>query len=205
MIRPSQNPLGLLFGATTSPYSSSDPHIGVDFLPDPDRAIYAPEDGKVTLVLNDPRMGDSIHIYAGANHHALCHTSQHFVQTGQQVKKGDRVGIMGDTGYAFGVHLHWALAVNNVLVDPLTKVTEGGNMYEEELVNRGDIDNAYSWWIGRKGNDNDYASWEGKKWKDFAYDALNNRPDVIWKQPPAPTNFEATNVSQDGKQLFKQK
>lgn len=135
MIKPSQNPVTLGFGSTAPPYSVGEPHIGVDFAPKPDPVIYAPEDGHIVLVLGDPRMGDSIHLYAGNRHHALCHTSKHFVSSGQQVKQGQELGIMGYTGYVVppgpaGTHLHYALAIDGTLVDPLKYVTGEDDMYE---------------------------------------------------------------------------
>lgn len=35
-----------------------------------------------------------------------CHLAQRLVSTGQRVKAGDAVGVMGDTGYSFGAHVH---------------------------------------------------------------------------------------------------
>ena len=36
-----------------------------------------------------------------------------------QVRKGDMIGRMGDTGFSFGPHLHFGLHVNGTAVDPL--------------------------------------------------------------------------------------
>lgn len=38
-----------------------------------------------------------------------CHLSQRLVRAGERVKKGQVIGIMGDTGKAYGAHLHWEL------------------------------------------------------------------------------------------------
>jgi murein DD-endopeptidase MepM/ murein hydrolase activator NlpD len=166
MIKPTNNPITLRFGATTYPYTPQSPHIGVDFAPTPDNTIYAPEDGRITLVLGDPQMGDSIHLWVDNRHHAFCHTSQRSVGTGQQVKQGDKLGVMGYTGYVVpsgpaGTHLHWALAVNNVLIDPLSQVTEQNNESEGPMVypNRGDIINMWQAFGRPSPNDNDFAYW----------------------------------------------
>jgi len=38
---------------------------------------------------------------------------------GQQIEKGKVVGMAGATGRATGPHLHWAVKVNSVNVNPL--------------------------------------------------------------------------------------
>lgn len=41
------------------------------------------------------------------------------VKLGQIVEKGTVLGYMGNTGYAFGSHLHFEVRINNKCVDPL--------------------------------------------------------------------------------------
>ncbi len=38
-----------------------------------------------------------------------CHLSRRLVQAGERVRRGQVIGIMGDTGNAQGAHLHWEL------------------------------------------------------------------------------------------------
>jgi hypothetical protein len=167
MIRPSSNEVTLLYGATTTPYTETSPHIGVDFSPSPDSAIYSPEDGRITLILGDPRMGDSIHLWAGNRHHALCHTSEHFVTDGQQVTKGEKLGIMGETGYAFGTHLHWALAISGGLVDPLSQVDEIIKGETDMLTAPNEVNDLIGALWGVPANDNDHTNWDNKPFHDF--------------------------------------
>lgn len=58
--------------------------------------------------------------------HGLLHTSEYIVSDKQSVVEGQPVAIMGATGYAIGVHLHWAVKENGQFIDPLTLV--GGTM-----------------------------------------------------------------------------
>ena len=48
------------------------------------------------------------------------HLNSVYVSTGQTVKKGQRIGAMGNTGYSFGCHLHFQLEKNGTLFDPLS-------------------------------------------------------------------------------------
>lgn len=48
------------------------------------------------------------------------HHDQIFVEEGQQVEKGQQIGVTGSTGYSTGVHLHFQVEENGTAVDPLT-------------------------------------------------------------------------------------
>ena len=40
-------------------------------------------------------------------YHYYCHLASRAVKKGQRVKDGDKLGVMGNTGYSFGAHLHF--------------------------------------------------------------------------------------------------
>lgn len=40
-------------------------------------------------------------------YHYYCHLDSRAVYAGQRIKPGDKIGIMGNTGYSFGEHLHF--------------------------------------------------------------------------------------------------
>lgn len=40
-------------------------------------------------------------------YHYYCHLASRAVKKGQRVKAGDKIGVMGNTGYSFGAHLHF--------------------------------------------------------------------------------------------------
>ncbi|MBQ2392255.1 MAG: M23 family metallopeptidase [Clostridia bacterium] len=46
-----------------------------------------------------------------------CHLASRAVKKGDKVKKGQRIGIMGNTGYSFGAHLHFEVRRNNKAID----------------------------------------------------------------------------------------
>jgi hypothetical protein len=64
------------------------------------------------------------------------------VKAGQKVKKGQRIGYMGKTGYTFGPHLHFEIYANGNRIDPLPYITgersliSGGNWTEEKFFYR---------------------------------------------------------------------
>jgi murein DD-endopeptidase MepM/ murein hydrolase activator NlpD len=41
------------------------------------------------------------------------------VKAGDEVAAGQRIGTVGKTGIAYGMHLHWAVWRNGELIDPL--------------------------------------------------------------------------------------
>jgi murein DD-endopeptidase MepM/ murein hydrolase activator NlpD len=51
------------------------------------------------------------------------HLSSLAVQEGQTVNSGQLIGRTGKTGRATGPHLHWAVSLNNTMVDPMLFVT----------------------------------------------------------------------------------
>jgi murein DD-endopeptidase MepM/ murein hydrolase activator NlpD len=47
------------------------------------------------------------------------HSSAVSVKEGQQVKAGDQLGLVGNTGHSYGSHLHLEIHVNGKPLDPL--------------------------------------------------------------------------------------
>jgi murein DD-endopeptidase MepM/ murein hydrolase activator NlpD len=78
--------------------------------------IYAAGDGYVEFSGNGGPAG-----WEGGNNVIIRHNNNYYtlyahmrslkVQTGQTVKKGQVIGTMGHTGYAFGTHLHFAASI----------------------------------------------------------------------------------------------
>lgn len=106
------------FGSTDYPYSVALPHKGTDFAYIPDNIVYAPVAGVVLVRPLNGNDGNAVYIQDGGFFHGLLHLSQFTVVDGQRVTIGQKIGIMGDTGFAQGVHLHHALKLDNTFVDP---------------------------------------------------------------------------------------
>jgi murein DD-endopeptidase MepM/ murein hydrolase activator NlpD len=68
--------------------------------------------------------GNIVIVDHGVNIFTLyAHLSEIQVKNGQQIARGQQVGLSGASGRVSGPHLHWAVKVNGVYVDPLQFLT----------------------------------------------------------------------------------
>jgi murein DD-endopeptidase MepM/ murein hydrolase activator NlpD len=100
-------------------------HKGVDFVPGGGTPIYAIADG-IAAVAGEDYSGYGNHVIiqhdlGGVDVESLyAHMisgSSPIVQ-GQEIKVGDFLGLVGDTGVAYGAHLHFEIHINKVPIDP---------------------------------------------------------------------------------------
>ena len=117
----------------TSPYGDTSdrtsPHKGVDIgavkagvSGDP---VYAAYDGKVVIAHRQSEYystaGNYVMIYHGNGLYTrYLHLDSLSVSVGQQVTKGQKLGVMGNTGNSFGAHLHFDVMLNGSYVNPMT-------------------------------------------------------------------------------------
>ena len=100
-------------------------HKGVDFVPGAGTPIYAIADGVATTATFD-NSGYGQHVVLQHNLGGVDVESLygHMIEgsspivLGQQVKVGDFLGLVGDTGVAYGAHLHFEIHIDKVPVDP---------------------------------------------------------------------------------------
>ena len=96
----------------------------------PNHVIYAPYDGVVTYVKDSIKGNDkskkTYGNYIKINHgNGLVTLMAHLkydtisVKLGEKVKQGQKIGIMGNTGYSKGRHCHYEVKISNEKVDPL--------------------------------------------------------------------------------------
>ena len=98
-------------------------HSGTDFRAKIGTPIIASNDGKVVLAQNRFYSGNSIIIDHGEGiYTCYYHMSQFKVKKGAMVKKGEVIGLSGDTGRITGPHLHFSTRVGGLQVDPLQLV-----------------------------------------------------------------------------------
>jgi len=96
------------------------PHNGVDIGAPEGATVRAAADGLVLYSDNGLLgYGNCVMIlHAGGLVTLYAHNQQTFVQAGTKVKRGERISLVGKTGYAWGPHLHFELRDNGRLRDP---------------------------------------------------------------------------------------
>lgn len=97
-------------------------HAGVDLRAFCGTPIRAAADGAVRSVSYDSSGGHRLVLAhaGGLTTHYLHALKRYRVRTGQKVRRGQVVGLVGSTGWSTGCHLHLGVRVNGRLVDPAT-------------------------------------------------------------------------------------
>lgn len=95
-------------------------HFGVDLRAPKDTEIYAVNNGKVVGILNLSNYGKTVVIDHGLNIFSLyLHLDKFEVSSGEIVRRGQLIGLSGDTGYVTAPHLHFSIRVGGSRVDPI--------------------------------------------------------------------------------------
>jgi murein DD-endopeptidase MepM/ murein hydrolase activator NlpD len=99
------------------------PHEGIDVTAPMGTPIEAPAAGVVRDAGWEAGYGNTIVIDHGfGTVTKFAHASKILVREGQQVSRGQRIALVGNTGLATGPHLHYEVHVNGRPVDPLRYV-----------------------------------------------------------------------------------
>lgn len=172
MRAPSNNPITLPFGSSDPPYSTANRHKGVDFgwqtaRGGTDLTNRAPFDGTVTCVPNNGDDGNGIYMRdLSGNLHGLLHNASFLVANGSRVQEGQAIGVMGQTGKADGIHLHWCTKnTAGTFFNPLTLLPAGmGAEQAQELsmtTNQATalLDELFWEFTGRKVKDSEQAEY----------------------------------------------
>ncbi|MBI5732046.1 MAG: M23 family metallopeptidase [Candidatus Magasanikbacteria bacterium] len=99
-------------------------HPGIDIALPVGNPIYASDDGLVEKSgWNRGGYGNMAVVNHGNGLKTrYAHASKLFVQAGEEVKKGDVIGLIGSTGRSTGAHLHFEVLVGGVRVNPFLYV-----------------------------------------------------------------------------------
>ncbi len=105
-------------------------HSGTDFRAATGTPIVASNRGRVVLVKNRFFAGNSVIIDHGQGIYTGYYHMSHFkVKVGDIVEKGQVIGLAGATGRVTGPHLHFAVHVGGVGVDPMQFLETVNTLY----------------------------------------------------------------------------
>lgn len=110
------------FGMRTHPvYRVKKMHTGIDFAAPIGTPIYATADGTITNVsLRFSGYGKMIEVDHGFGYKTrYAHLHDFNVKVGQQVKRGELIGYVGNTGLSTAPHLHYEVLLNNKPINPV--------------------------------------------------------------------------------------
>lgn len=94
-------------------------HSGIDFAGPYGSEIYATNDGTVKKAGRRGAYGNSVEIDHGLGVSTLYgHMKKVLVKPGETIKKGQIVGLQGNTGRSTGSHLHYEVRYRNRPIDP---------------------------------------------------------------------------------------
>jgi len=97
------------------------PHKGVDFAIPLGTPVLAVGDGEVIVAKRSGGAGNYVAIRHGRQYMTrYMHMKKLLVKPGDKVKRGERIGLTGNTGRSTGPHLHFEVWINNQAVNPLT-------------------------------------------------------------------------------------
>jgi len=108
-------------------------HSGTDFRAKVGTPIIASNNGTIVLVKNRFYSGGTVIIDHGQGiYTCYYHMSKFDVKKNQKIKKGEVLGLSGETGRVTGPHLHFSVRVGGVQVDPLQFVA----LMNDNLLNK---------------------------------------------------------------------
>jgi len=102
-------------------------HKGLDMAAASGTPYYAADRGTVIYATNDGGWNGGAGNWVVIAHGngivtKYMHSLETFVVPGQQVERGQNIGLVGETGEAYGAHLHFQVEVDGVAVNPLNYI-----------------------------------------------------------------------------------
>jgi len=120
-IRPVKGWITSKFGYRKSPFTGKKTfHSGLDISNKRGTKIIATADGKVSYAARKMYFGNIVvidHGYGKVTKYG--HLQKILVKSGQQIKRGEIIGLLGNTGQSTGPHVHYEVRIKNVPVNPL--------------------------------------------------------------------------------------
>ncbi|MCR5218256.1 peptidoglycan DD-metalloendopeptidase family protein [Treponema sp.] len=110
------------FGLRPDPFTGvTSRHSGIDMACPTGTAIYSSLSGKVSFTGYSSIYGNYVIINHYDGYQTLYgHMSKITCKKGQSVTQNTKIGLVGNTGYSTGPHLHFSVYKNGKLIDPLS-------------------------------------------------------------------------------------
>jgi len=131
-IRPTTGSYGDRFGMRRHPIIKiRRMHNGVDFLTYYNTPVYAPGSGIVEFIGRKGGFGKIIIIDHGYGYKTrYAHLNKYKVKRGQKVKRGDLIGLTGNSGLSTGPHLHYEVRHNGIALNPRNFIFDDVKIFE---------------------------------------------------------------------------
>ena len=120
------------FGRRMDPFSGRIAHhTGVDYRARTETPVMCTADGVVTMAKKNGSFGLMIEVNHGfgfKTHYA--HLSKMLVKRGTRVKRGEIIGLVGNTGRSTGSHLHYEVVFRKAHRNPLNYIIPEGTYFD---------------------------------------------------------------------------
>lgn len=98
-------------------------HFAVDIANKIGTPIYAADAGEIEISGWGRGYGNQVLIdHGGGKKTRYGHMSKIYVKKGEEVEKGEQIGVMGSTGWSTGPHLHFEVIINGAKYNPLNYI-----------------------------------------------------------------------------------
>lgn len=95
-------------------------HKGMDFTAPKGTPVYASGNGKVSIAQRSSTFGNVVYIEHGYGYRTIyAHLSKIKVRKYNEVKRGDLIGYVGNTGLSVAAHLHYEVHKNGIALNPI--------------------------------------------------------------------------------------
>jgi len=123
--------LHTIFGLRLHPkYGDLRAHNGLDFTAPTGTPVYATGDGKVHMAYSSSSYGNVIYLNHGFQFETrYAHLNRYIVKEGEEIRRGQIIGYVGDTGTSVGPHLHYEVLYKGNPVNPI-------NFFQRDLNNK---------------------------------------------------------------------
>ncbi len=125
-IAPVKGMISYGYGYRRDPFTGSRAfHKGLDIVAMLGTAVRAPADGIVTRARREPDYGQVIYISHGNGITTrYAHLRGFNISVGQEIRRGEIIGFVGNTGRSLGYHLHYEVLVHGTKIDPMDYILD---------------------------------------------------------------------------------